>query len=234
MLIARPSSAPARRVGQHLHVARQHDQVDPVLVDQLEQPRLGRRLVLRRDRHVVERHVVRRREARRVLVVGHDRRDLDLQRAGAPAEQQVVEAVQVLGDQDQRAVRRACRPQLEGHVERLGDRLEVRAQRVRVHAVVGEVEHDPHEEVVGVRVDEQLALPDVARVLDQESRDLVDDPRPVGARQGEDERPSGGTRVGRQRHQSPSSARRRTTYSSSSWRIASSIGGGSYSSSFCW
>src|SRR4029079_10241816 len=86
----------------------------------------------------------------------------------------------------------------------------------------------------GVRVTELLALADVARVLHQESRDLIDDPRHVRAREGEDERPSGRTRVGGHAHQSPSSARRRTTYSSSSWRIASSIGGGSYSSSFCW
>ena len=36
--------AAAQVVGEHLHVARQHDQLDVVLVDQLEQRRLGRRL----------------------------------------------------------------------------------------------------------------------------------------------------------------------------------------------
>ena len=55
MLIARPCSAVHRLVGQDLHVAGQHDQVGPVLVDQLEQPLLGLRLGLRGDRHVEER-----------------------------------------------------------------------------------------------------------------------------------------------------------------------------------
>jgi hypothetical protein len=43
-------------VAEDLHVAGQHDQVDPRGVQQLDQPRLLRRLVPVHDRDVVERH----------------------------------------------------------------------------------------------------------------------------------------------------------------------------------
>ncbi len=123
-----------------------------------------------------------------VAVVRHDRRDVDLQRAGAPAKQQVVEAVAELRHHDQGPVRRAGRPQLPGHREALGDARRTRARRSSsVAPAVGHLEMHPQEEPAGVGVAVLLALDDVAGVLDQESGDRVHDAGPVGAAQAEHE-----------------------------------------------
>ena len=86
-------------------------------VHQLQQPLLRVRLGVRRDRHVVEVDAVGPHQRLRIGVVGHHRGDLDLQRAGAGAEEQVVEAVQVARDHHQRPVRRRGVPELELHRE---------------------------------------------------------------------------------------------------------------------
>ena len=121
-----PRQRPAGLVGEHLHVARQHHQVDVQLVDEREHPPLGVGLRVRRDRDVVERHAVRRGQRLAVEVVRHDRRPRRSAATLAPPEQQVVEAVAELRDQDQRPVRRVGRPQLPGHREPLCDRGERR------------------------------------------------------------------------------------------------------------
>ena len=152
MLIARPLSAPAQVVGQHLHVARQHDQVDAELVDQLAaarpRPRPWSPGVTGRWWNG---DAVGRAPAARRRGGWTPRRDLDLQRAGARAEQQVVEAVQVLGDHDQRAVRRA-RPPTARRSCRTASATAAKSARsvLGVDAVVGDVEVDPHEEAAGV------------------------------------------------------------------------------------
>ncbi len=189
----------ARVVAQHLHVAGQHHEVDAVLVDESQQLRLGLRLGGRRHRHVVERDVVRAAQGLGVGVVGDDQGHLDLQRSRRGAEQQVVEAVQVARHHDQGAERGRGVPELVVHVELLGHRGEVLPQPVR-RGVAGRREVDPHEEPTRVGVAVLLALQDVAAVLHQETRDRVHDPRPVGAREHQDEvarggRPGDGRRV---------------------------------------
>jgi hypothetical protein len=71
--------------------------------------------------------------------------------------------VQVLGDHDQRAVRRRGVPQLEVHRELAADPAKSLRSVVGVDAV-GDVEVDPHEEPPGELVPELLALQDVAAV----------------------------------------------------------------------
>jgi len=58
MLMAWSGQGAAGVVGEDLHVAGQHHQVDGQLVDQCEQPGLGIRLGVARDGDVMERHVV--------------------------------------------------------------------------------------------------------------------------------------------------------------------------------
>ena len=99
----------AQLVGEHLHVAGQHHEVGPVLVDELEQPCLGLRLGGRGDRHVVERQAGRLGHRPQVLVVGHDGDELAAEAAGPPAEDQVVEAVAHLRHHHQHPLR-AGRP----------------------------------------------------------------------------------------------------------------------------
>ena len=66
------------------------------------------------------------------------------------------------------------------------DLVEVTAQGVGVDTV-GHDEVDPHEEPPDELVPELLALDDVGAVLDEVAADGVDDPRTVGAGQGQDE-----------------------------------------------
>ena len=95
MLIARPLELRAQVVGQHLHVARQHDQVDVELVDQLEQraprPRPWSSGVTGMWWNGMPYGRGQRLE---VAVVGDDRGDVDrAARRCCAAEEQVVEAV---------------------------------------------------------------------------------------------------------------------------------------------
>lgn len=98
---ARQGLAQHRR--QHLHVPRQHDQVDLVLAHQLQHARLLLLLGVRRDGQVHKRHVVGCGEGSEVRVVRDDQRHLDGQLAGGLPEEQVVEAVADLGDHDEHA-----------------------------------------------------------------------------------------------------------------------------------
>ncbi len=67
-----------------------------------------------------------------------------------------------------------------------GDRLERLTQRADVGLRAPRVELDPHEEIAGLRVVELLRVENVEPAVEQRRRDLGDDPRPVGAGQGED------------------------------------------------
>ena len=75
----------AQRLRKHLHVARQHDQLDVLLLDDFEQPPLLLLLGLGRHRQVVEGNVVARGELVEGAVVRDDGRDLDGQRADRDA-----------------------------------------------------------------------------------------------------------------------------------------------------
>jgi hypothetical protein len=180
--VDRPALQPrAGLVGEHLHVAGEHDQVDVQLLDECEQPLLGVGPAVGGDRDVVERHPVGGRERLQVGVVGHDRRDLDLQRADAPPVEQLVQAVLGARDHDQGAVRRPRVPQAPPHVVRLRDPGEVLPQRLQRDPGPVGLEVHPHEEPDVLAVVELLALQDVARLLHQEAGDGVDDAGTVGA-----------------------------------------------------
>lgn len=72
----------AQRRRQNLHVPRQHDQLDLVLLDEFQDPGFLLLLCIRRHGEVHERHLVRRGELREFRVVRDDQRDLDGQLAG--------------------------------------------------------------------------------------------------------------------------------------------------------
>jgi probable blue pigment (indigoidine) exporter len=83
----------AHRRRQHLHVAGEHHQLDALLLDQGEQPGVGRGLRVGGDREVVERDAVALGERPEVAVVRPDGGDVDRQLAGPPAVQEVEQAV---------------------------------------------------------------------------------------------------------------------------------------------
>ena len=123
---------------------------------------------------MVEGDAVGLRQPLEVAVVGDDRGDLDVERAGARAEEQVVEAVAELGHHDQRAGRRRRVPQGPGDPVGLGDGAESVTQSFQVRVRVGNVEVDPHEETALEPIIELLALQDVAGVPDEEAAHGVD------------------------------------------------------------
>ncbi|MCY1242428.1 hypothetical protein D9M72_553880 [compost metagenome] len=87
------AEAGAQVVGQDLHVACKDHQVRVVLGHQLQQARFSFGLGSGRYRDVDELQAGGFRHGAKVLVIGHHDGDLRTQAAGAPAEDEVVEAV---------------------------------------------------------------------------------------------------------------------------------------------
>ena len=101
-----------------------------------------------------------------------------------PAEQQVVEAVPEPADHDQCPVR--GRGVADRPVHAVCRRRPARTARAtRAGPPIVDREADPHEELVGARVVELLALLDVRSVLEQQGRHRRDDAALVGAGQDE-------------------------------------------------
>ena len=187
--------AAARLFGQDLHVAREHGQLGAARRDHVEEPRLLRLLVAALDRQVVVGDAVPLDEAAHVVVVRGDSRDVDRHLAGLPLVQEVVEAVAVARDDQERldALRRDV--QADRHVEaprhrrqrdlEIGARREARADGAKDRA---------HEEEAGLRVAVVRRLGDEGIARRQRRGDGGDDADLVAAADGEDERtakPSG-------------------------------------------
>ncbi len=186
MLIARPPSGAQSVVGQDLHVAGEHDEVDLQLVHEIEETPLGVGFAIGRHRNVVIRGPGGLDDGAQVLVVRDHRGDDDRQGADAGAEQQVVEAVPVLRHEHEGARRHGRVDDLPGHAVRRRDRREAAAHGVERDRVVEQVEPDAHEEADGVDVLELRALHDVGAHVHEVAAHGVDEPGPVGAGQGED------------------------------------------------
>src|SRR5690554_4460565 len=99
---AAPLQPLAGTIGKDLHVAREHQQLSPARIEQIEHARLLPQLPVRLDRVVVEGQLVPLRQPGVRVVVRYDAGDVDRQRPNAPAMQQTVETVSLLryGDQD--------------------------------------------------------------------------------------------------------------------------------------
>jgi O-acetylserine/cysteine efflux transporter len=98
-----PGQLPAERAGQHLHVAGQHDEVGPVVLDQGEDLVLLRGPGLRPDRQVVVVNSVGLGQRPQIRVVRGDRHDVDAELPRPLPEQQVVQAVTGPGHEDEGA-----------------------------------------------------------------------------------------------------------------------------------
>ena len=180
MLIARPASFLQSASRQHLHVARQHDQLDLLLVDDFEQPPLLLLLGLGRHRQVVERDVVARRELIEGAVVRDDGRDLDGQRADLVAVEQVVEAVAELRDEDQHARLLGVGVKLRRHAVLLDGRHQ-RLPGVVAAEALRRRERHAHEKAAAFHVAELGAIGDVAAVAREPHGDGRHDAGAIGA-----------------------------------------------------
>jgi hypothetical protein len=181
----------AEVVGEDLHIAGEDDKVDVELIDKLKQPRLRGGLGLRRHGDVVEGDAVGLRQGLEVTVIGHNRRDLDVEGSGAAPEKQIVEAVTELGHHDQGAGGGQCVAHLPGDPILLGYGGETVTQCFQLRARIRHLEVHPHEKAVLEPVVELLALQDVAGVPHEVAGHRVDQSGSVRTGESEDELAAG-------------------------------------------
>ena len=172
-------------VGEHLHVAREHDEVDVERRRPARAARLGVRLGLGGDRHVVVRHAVRLHERLAVGVVGHHAAtsiwsEPLLQRNSRSLRQW-------LNFETRISVRYGASAAHSSKAMPKRSATGTNAAR-SASSVAGARELDAHEEPVLGQVGELLALHDVAAVLDQQPGHGMHDAGAVGAGEGEHER----------------------------------------------
>jgi O-acetylserine/cysteine efflux transporter len=98
-----PGQLPAERVGQHLHIAGQHDEVGLVVLDQGEDLGLLRGPGFRPDRQMVVVDAVGLGQRPHIRVVRGDRHDVDAELPRPLPEQQIVQAVTGPRHEDQDA-----------------------------------------------------------------------------------------------------------------------------------
>ncbi len=164
-----------------MHVTRQHDQIDIVVVDQLEELAFLFGLVLS-HRQVDVGQLVPFDEGAHIFVVRHDAGDIDRQQAGAPAVQQFVEAVAEFRHGDQHLGLDRQVEDFPIHGEAMGDRLETIAQGGhRRHLGSGLFEHDAHIEDVALGIIELVRLDDRNVVVIEIAGHRRDDTARIGA-----------------------------------------------------
>jgi len=114
-------------------------------------------------------------------MVGNDGHGIDIQLNGAPAVQQVDEAMVRLADHDQHAAWAVLQGQLPAHAVFLGEHRELLAQLLPVIAI--RIERNPHKKPVATAVFaviiELLRFENVAAAFEQERRHPCGDTRPV-------------------------------------------------------
>ena len=104
-------------------------------------------------------------------MVGDDGGRDHLQFAGAPAIEDVDEAVIGFRDQQHHPAPGGAVAHLPVHVEAFGDRGKAGLQRRQLDGEIGGGEHHPHEEFFGLDVVELLGVEDVLAVMGQKGRD---------------------------------------------------------------
>ena len=157
-------------LGDDLHVAGQHDEVD-VALDQLQDPRLGGGLVRPLRGDVEERDAERADVFGGVGVVGDHHRDRHRQLAAAVPPEQLEKAVIRRGGQDRHPLRDGLVREGPLQPERGHGLGQVGLDLGHRCGQIGAVEHDPLEEVAAVGIIGVLIqLHDVARVAGDQRR----------------------------------------------------------------
>ena len=148
-------------VREDLHVAGEHNDIDPLALDQPQQRALLQLLGLRRHDEVVEWNAEGLDEWLRIAVVGDHADDVHLQRSAPPSVQQVVQAVIVVRDHDQDPGLHFEVEQPPLHREPLGDRDEPSAHDLDVGRALQRA-LDAHAEDAGRGIAVLLAVDDRA------------------------------------------------------------------------
>ncbi len=120
-------------------------------------------------------------------MVGDDRGRDHLEFAGAPAIEDIDQAMIRLGDQQHHPAAVGAVAHLPVHAEAVGDRGKAGLQRRKFDREIGGGKHHPHEEFLGLDVVELLGIQDVLPVMGEKRRHRGDDAGAVRAGQGQDE-----------------------------------------------
>ena len=110
-----------------------------------------------------------------------------LQFAGAPAIEDIDQAMIRLGHQQHHPAAVGAVAHLPVHAEAVGDRGKAGLQRLQFDREIGGGEHHPHEELVGLDVVELLGVQDVLPVMGEKGRHRGNDAGAIRAGQGQDE-----------------------------------------------
>ena len=179
--LARHLGAQTRR--QDLHVSRQDDQLDVVLLDELQDLALLLGLGVLGDGEVVELDTMCLGHVGKFGVVGDDDWDLDLQLSRLDAEEKVVQAVPNLGYHDQDLGLRVYRTDVIGHAHLL---CEISHRRLQSSKLSRMTKVHAHEKHLGCWVGELLQVENGKILLCKQSGDSVHDACLVRARQSEE------------------------------------------------
>ena len=116
-------------------------------------------------------------------MVGDDRGRDHRKLAGAPAIENVDQAMIEFGNQQHHPLSGGAVAHLPVHVEALGDRGKAGLQRRQLDREIGGGEHHAHEELVVLDVGELLGVEDVLAIMGKERRDRRHDAGAVGTGQ---------------------------------------------------
>ena len=181
---AAPGQLGRQVVGQNLHVARQHHEIRPRLLDHLPDRVLLLALGVLCRRQGVERNFAEI-AARMGLarMVGDDRGRVHRKLADPPAIENIDETVIGFRDQEHHLAPRGAIAHLPVHAEALGERREAGLQRLQFDREVGGGEHHPHEELPGFDILELLGIENVLPVMGKKRRDGRNDAGTIRAGQ---------------------------------------------------
>jgi hypothetical protein len=181
-----PGVALAKARREDLHEAREHHQLD---LSRLEQPldlREGPLLGISLEGDVVERHRKPLDILAGSLVVGDHASEVEYQLPGAPAVEQVGEAVRLAAHQDRHPFRHTAVADGELHLVPARERQEAVAELLDPERQRLGRDHVAHEEAAGAPVRVVAHLGEPAAPRGDQAADGGDQPHPVGAGDGQD------------------------------------------------
>lgn len=172
---------------EDLHVPRQDDKLDIVLLDEVEDLPLLRRLGFLRDGEMMELNAVTSGQGGELRVVGYDQRDLDGELAGLGAEEEIVEAMSDFGHHDEHPRLLGNRPDLIRHLVILGQRVKDGTQMLgRFRRLRAGTEVHPHKEFFANWVRELLQIQNIVLLTGEDARHRVHNAWLIRAGQCED------------------------------------------------
>ena len=185
---AAPRQSCRHLVRQDLHVTRQHHEIGLCVLHQFPDRIFLLAPGLLRHRQIVKRNLAEIEIAVGLArMVGDDSGRDHLEFAGAPAIEDIDEAMIGFRDQQHHPAAAGAVAHLPVHAEAVGDRGKAGLQRRQIDREIGGGEHHPHEEFTGLDVVELLGVENVLPVMGKKGRHRRNDAGAIRTGQGQDE-----------------------------------------------